>query len=551
MKKSMLVLTVIYCFCFLNNIAYAQTPNWLWATSSGGLGNDYGSSVATDASGNIYVAGVFASSTITFGSYTLTNMGLSDVFLAKYDVNGNVLWAKSAGGTNDDEPTSVSVDASGNVYLAGYFNSSTLTFGATSLTNAGSWDIFLTKYDSNGNVHWAKSACGTETDQALSVAVDVSGNIYMAGYFWSTTLIFGSYTLTNVGKYDIFLTKYDANGNVLWAKSAGGAEEEQALSVAVDVSGNAYVAGIFGSSTISFGSTTLTNAGFDDIFLAKYDVNGNVLWAKSAGGTDYDEMGSVAADISGNIYVAGYFASPTITFGSTTLTNAGWNDMFLAKYDANGNVLWAKSAGGADVEYASSAAADASGNIFVAGSFLGSTITFGSIILTNANTGGADLFFVKYDINGNVLWAKSAGGTGNDNAGSVAVDASGNPYLVGWFFSPTLPFSTTTLTNADNTGSTDDMFIAKLDVDVGINEINNQLNISVYPNPASDKLTVEISGNPNGSNLSLANIEGQQIIKRQITEPKTQLDISNLPSGVYFVRLTGEKNVSVGKFIKQ
>jgi hypothetical protein len=317
---------------------FAQAPNCLWAKSAGGTDVDYGRSVTTDASGNVYVMGYFYSPTITFGTTTLTNAGTtgySDMFIAKYDAAGNVLWAKSAVGIDSDRGYSVTTDASGNVYVTGSFDSPTITFGTTTLTNAGYTDIFIAKYDAAGNVLWAKSEGGTSYDEGYSVATDASGNVYVTGYFISS-ITFGTTTLSNAGEEDMFIAKYDAAGTVLWAKSEGGTSNDYFRSVSTDASGNVYVTGYFYSPTITFGTTTLTNAGGFDIFIAKYDAAGNVLWAKSAGGTDDDLGYSVTTDASGNVYVTGSFDSPTITFGTTTLTNAGSVDMFIAKYDGTG-----------------------------------------------------------------------------------------------------------------------------------------------------------------------------------------------------------------------
>ena len=162
----------------------------------------------------------------------------------------------------------------------------------------------------------------------------------------------------------------------LWARGAGSVEGEFAYSVAVAPtgSGDSYVAGYFESDSVTFGSTTLISAGDIDAFIVKYDAAGNVLWGKRQGGTGPDHAVAVTADPlgSGDIYVAGYFNSPSITIGLTTFINAGNNDLFLVKYDANGNVLWAKSAGGAYDDYAFSVTpdADGSGNIFMTGIFL-------------------------------------------------------------------------------------------------------------------------------------------------------------------------------------
>ena len=172
------------------------------------------------------------------------------------------------------------------------------------------------------NWQWAKGVGGTDWDGIFATTIDTQGNIYVVGIFNSPTITFGSTTLTNNGEEDIFIAKYNSNGNVLWAKSAGGIYEDRALSVIVDASGNIVVTGSFNSPTITFGTTTLTNNGNYNIFIAKYNNNGDVLWAKSAGSNDEDFVSSiVAVDATGNIIIAGSFSSPTITFGSTTLIN--------------------------------------------------------------------------------------------------------------------------------------------------------------------------------------------------------------------------------------
>jgi hypothetical protein len=160
--------------------------------------------------------------------------------------------------------------------------------------------------------------------------------------------------------------------------------------------------------------------------------------------------------------------------------------------------------------------------------------------------GHRDIFLAKYDSNGEVIWATSAGGEENDYASCVTLDASGSPLVAGGFYSPTLNFGSTILTNANTMVS--DIFLVKLSSSVGIIEPLSSLNISVYPNPSLTTITIKTA---NQGALSIINLQGQQVLTRQITEPKTQLDISNLPSGVYFVRLTGYNSVEVGRFVKQ
>jgi hypothetical protein len=450
MKNLSLLLLLAFLF---NNPGFAQTPSWIWAKGTGGASVDVANSVSIDASGNVLVTGVFQSPTITFGTTTLTNAGSNDMFIVKYDGSGNVLWAKSAGGAAGELAYGVSLDASGNVYVTGRFGSATVTFGTITLTNAGGSDMFIVKYDGSGNVLWAKSAGGTSVDVANSVCTDASGNVLITGYFQSPTITFGTTTLTNAGSggpSDIFIVKYDGSGNVLWAKSAGGTGTESGQGVSTDASGNVYVTGDFINPSFTFGTTTLTSAGSNDLFLVKYDSSGNVVWAKSAGGTNGDMAYDVSVDANGNVFVTGSFAFTPITFGTTTLTNAGSGDMFIVKYDGSGNVLWAKSAGGTSPDIAYGVSTDAGGNVYVTGRFVSPTINFGTNTLTNAGSG--DMFIVKYDGSGNVLWTKSEGGTASESGSGVSIDPGGNIYVAGNFDGPTITFGTTTLTNA---GSSD------------------------------------------------------------------------------------------------
>ena len=409
---------------YLTSTVFAQTSDFLWAKRAGGTDNDWGYGIVVDGSGNSYVTGYFQSSSITFGTTTLTNVGNVDIFTVKYDASGNVVWAKSAGGTSGDYGNGIAVDGSGNSYVTGYFQSSNITFGTTTLTNAsiGTNDIFTVKYDASGNVVWAKSAGGTSGDAGKGIVVDASGNSYVTGHFLSSSITFGTTTLTNVGSVDIFTVKYDASGNVVWAKSAGGIEGAGGYSIAVDGSGNSYVNGYFFSS-ITFGTTTLTNAGSADIFTVKYDASGNVVWAKSAGGTSADYGNGIAVDGSGNSYVTGYFQSSSIIFGTTTLTNAsiGTNDIFTVKYDASGNVVWAKSAGGIAHDFGNAISVDVAGNSYLTGYFQSSSITFSTTTLTNASIGSNDIFVTKVG-NSSFTITASAGTNGIISPGTSTVN---------------------------------------------------------------------------------------------------------------------------------
>ena len=440
---------------------FAQSNPILWANKAGGTNYEYcnSNSIAVDTNGNSYVTGYFNGSA-TFGIITLTSNGSYDIFVAKLDSNGNWLWAKQAGGINYDCGNSIAVDASGNIYVTGRFRN-TAIFDTTTVTGSNSNDIFVAKLDSNGNWLWAKQAGGADNDCGYGIAVDASGNIYVSGWFQGVAT-FGYTNITStVNSADIFVAKMDSNGNWLWVNKAGGTTTDNGNSIAVDSSGNIYVTGWF-QGVATFGTTNIkiTSNGDFDIFIAKLDSNGNWLWAKQAGGTKVDYGNSIAVDTNGNSYVTGSFASLYATFGTTTLSNYNTNnsdDIFVAKLDKDGNWCWAKKAGGGNFEYGYGIAVDANGNSYVTGYFATNGATFGTITLINS--GGRDIFVAKLDSNGNWLWAKQAGGGSSEFGYGIAVDASGNSYVIG-YFSGTTTLGSTTLTSSGGY----DILVAKVHI---------------------------------------------------------------------------------------
>lgn len=547
MKKTITKI-IMLALIGLSTISNGQAPNWIWAQSAGAGGN-----CTTDASGNVYVSGGYSSSTIIFGTDTLTNAGGNDILLVKYDASGNVIWAKSAGGTGDDLCMNITSDASGNVYLTGYYKSASIIFGADTLINAsaGNEDIFIAKYDASGNAIWAMGAGGSSTDWAVSIAVDGSGSSYVVGHFMSPSITFGTTTLTRLGWIDFFLVKYDASGNVLWAKKqdAGGTGGDNLWSVAVDTSGNAVITGSFESSSITFGTTTFTNSGnlFPIIYIVKYDGNGNVLWAKSSGGNASGAC--VATDASGNVFVTGHFVSPTVIFGSIILNNSNWpqNDMFIVKFNASGNPLWARSAGGTWNEYGNSVTTDASGNVYVAGQYNSSSITFGATTLTNAASSMTnDIFIVKYSASGNVLWAIGAGSFSNDNINSISANAFGNVYVAGGYDSTSITLGAIILTNSFGSN----MFIGKLGTTTGIadNTFNNE--VSVFPNPATNHLTIALGSNNKKVEVTIADITGKIIYTTISTDTENvEVNTKDFAAGIYVVQIQSADFTATKKLV--
>lgn len=485
----------------------SRAQDWQWARSAGGSGGEYALDVAVDRSGNSYVIGQFSSSSVTFGGTTLLNAnpGLYDIFVAKYDQGGNAVWASGAGGSLDDQGFSAATDSSGNLYVTGFFKSSSITFGSFTLTNAnaGTYDMFAVKYSPDGTAVWAKREEGTDNVQGRGVAADDSGNCYVTGEFSGPSITVGTTTLTNNGGADIFIVKYDGGGAVRWARGAGGGYNDEPYDMAGDGQGNSYITGQYSSLSMALGSDTLTNIGPNEngnIFLVKYDRGGNAVWARSAGGSSDDRGIKIAADRSGNTAVTGYFLSTTAAFGDSSVTNVGNKDFFVARYNGSGVLAWVRSAGGIEDDNGWGAAINDSGNCYVSGFFASPTMTIGGRVLTNASAGHIDGFVAEYDAGGDVRWASGFGGSLTDYGYGLAIDGRENIHLAGQFNSASLPFGRRTLTNAQE--GTFDMFIAKTGVTIrSVTPSQNAINV-----PGSANISATFSRPMNTATLNASDI---------------------------------------------
>lgn len=419
-----------------------------WVKGIGGTSMEVGDNIFVDGNGNVYIAGSFHD-TVDFdpgpGTTNLTSSVNADIFFAKYDSNGDFVWAKSIEGTGYKAVERLVVDGSGNIYLTGHFEN-TADFdpgiGISNLTSAGNLDMFFSKYDSEGNLIWAKNIGASGEDSGQDIFVNETGYVYITGYFYGTVDFDpgpGTTNLTATHSADIFFAKYDSEGNLIWANCIGGAQTEFGIRIVVDANENIYLSGYF-SADLDFdpgpGTNIIISAGLFDVFFAKYNADGNLVWAKSIGGSGLDRLSSMELDESGNIYLVGYYEG-TSDFdpgpGTTNYTSEGY-DVFFAKYDGWGNLIWANSIGGTSGDFGMSIAIDSNKNVYIAGHFLG-TADFDPGPGTNnlLSAGLYDIFLARYDDSGNLMSASRAGGTGNDRVNELAIDENGLVYLTGAF----------------------------------------------------------------------------------------------------------------------
>ena len=364
-----------------------------WSVQFGSNSFEGGSSIAVDSSGNVYVTGT------TSGSLFSMIAGESDAYIAKYDTDGNQMWAKQFGSIHREWGNGVAVDSSGNVYVTG------TTSGSLFSMIAGESDAYIAKYDTDGNQMWAKQFGSDLHDGSNNIALDPSGNVYVTG----TTS--GSISNTNVGSDDAFVAKYDTDGNQMWAKQFGNDSLVEGIGVAADPLGNAYVTGY------TRGDLFDTNAGIVDAYITKYDTDGNQMWAKQFGSDNRDIGFGIAADSSGNAYVTGH------TKGDLFGRNTGAYDVFVVKYNPDGVEKWAKQFGNDSLEEHGGITTDSFDNVYVTG-----------VINDNPSgndIGSEDVFVIKYAKNGIEKWAKQFGSISFEGGNDITVDHSGNMYITG------------------------------------------------------------------------------------------------------------------------
>ncbi|MDH3709487.1 MAG: fibronectin type III domain-containing protein [Cyclobacteriaceae bacterium] len=444
MKNLFTILLLTLCFYSLqHDVLVAQS--WFWSAPIGGLDADEAHGVAADSEGNSYVTGSY-SGTATMGSTVLNSAGETDIYLAKFDNNGNVIWAVSAGGLGADNGKQVSLDADGNVYVAGEI-SGNANFQGSAIISGGGLDVFLAKYDSDGNFISVINAFSTSLDDEVSgMDNDANGNVYLTGEYD-----------TGVDLSDIFVSKHEDSGLTnQWTEFISGTGTQFDPSMAVDDAGNSFVTGNFDGST-DIGDTTLMASSSVDLLVAKFLTSGELEWVSQILITGFSRIKDVSVDQAGSPYVVGQ-VDFIADFGSVIINSNADMDAFYAKYNTGGIVQWAGSSDNAEFITGESITVNPDGTSYIGGILEGFN-AFGSLNL--ASIGEDDSYVVKLDSTGTPVWGKNI--VEIDNGGfhlitDMAVGLDDEPVVVG-YFNGELGFDDTSLfpTSDENDG-----FLAKL-----------------------------------------------------------------------------------------
>ncbi len=561
---------IIFCSIFFSLVVNKAQVNFQWVKSIGGsINSDGGNAITTDASGNVYTTGYFVG-TVDFdpgpGTTNLTSApGMTDVFICKFNASGVLQWAVNTNCSGNASGKAIKVDVSGNVYTVGNFGGiidldpSAATY---SLASSGGDDVFISKLNSSGVFLWGKEFGGPVNDYVRGLALDpTSANIYLTGYYSGTADFdpgVGVLSITSVSNSDdIFVSKIDASGNFVWARSMGGSNTDNGFGISIDASGNVMTTGYHGSGDFDPGIATysLTATGAD-IFVSKLNASGNFVWAKSMGGSSYDYGYALITDAAGNIFTTGSFNN-VVDFdpgiGTYTLITTGGfsdDDIFVEKLDANGNFVWVKQMGGpSNSDIGNSITLDAIGNVYTTGRYL-YTCDFdpgpGSYTLTSI--GSAACAFVSIlDPSGSFVWAGGWGAAADAWGQSIVVDNAYNIYTTG-MYRGTTDFdpgpSSYTLTPQGSF----DIFIHKLGQSTaGIGSDIEKNKFKIYPNPCKEFF--EIESDYDGF-IIVFNILGEKVLEQKIQYGKNQVQVAGLNRGFYTFSISDkEKKHSTGKIV--
>lgn len=557
MKKLLMVVTSL----IITMNASAQT--WSWAAAMGGRSNVEGSiGMDRDAGGNIYVCGDFEG-TRNFGGTNYTAVAFSDMFFSKYNSGGQHQWTLQFSGTGSNTMVAngVATDASGNIFVTGYFSYNVTIGGNTYFNAGGNGDSFIAKYSPSGILIWSRVITGTGNEFVSGIKT-LGNDIYICGSY-SQAFTHGPVTFTApAGGYDdAFIMKLDAQGNGVWGVKGGGSGNVDDRALCLSVSSNGIYWAGFCTATAVIGGVSLNQVGTGaDIFISKLDATGVQTWVKRYGGNLGQQVNSISQDPWGNPICTGNFYA-TCNFGAGFLITenyamfpAGNGDGFITKLNgSDGTCSWVrqiKCVSGDNNEVSNGVVTDLGGSSYVTGHFNATTTFASNPNQTGTNlvaTNGRDAFVAKYSPTGSLLWVQKIGGSSNDQGRAVVYDANGICTVAG-NFGGTITLGTAPSITASPGASS--VFIAKYDgLTAGIEDATNSLEFQAFPNPAENFINVTLNAQSPIDFIEIFNIAGARVLETNLTGTKNEakVDVTNLSSGIYFLQVTSGENKGVKK----
>ena len=552
--------------------SYAQSLDFSWAKKAGGEDTDIANAITTDLIGNIIAVGTFSSDSISFGNITLINSdSLSNaMFVAKYDSNGNILWARNPITPTHYKTTSgvgVSTDANGNVFVAGDMNTDSINFDGNWIVFDNASYSFVAKYDPNGNFVWLRKAFGAYG--TAGVSVDGNGDVHLAA---KNAISFDGTTVTNNGTGKHFVVKYSNSGSFMWANfttfssasSYGFNAEWDSKAVFTDDSNNVYMAGWSGLDTTFFNDNktvyVVNNASLRNSFLVKYNSNGVALWAKGANKTvtpnslsNITPEGIYSSD--NFVYLTGWWNGDSLRFDNNQITATNNQNMFVAKFDILGNNIWFKSLGSEGNDYSRGLALDSAENVYLIGTTEGYNLHYNNNTI-GTTIGGNHASVFKINPNGNFLDYLQSNNTlsGTSFGNAICIDALDNIFITGGF-SSSVVFGNDTITSTSNI-NWQDMYVCKLfnNTSTGTNPLESlKDNLKIYPNPTKDFILIDLSKvtSDKETEICIYSLTGNLVKKSKSQDNLVMMNVEELLDGVYIISINSNGSYERQKLIIQ
>jgi hypothetical protein len=444
---------------------FVHAQDFEWVSQFGGMDNEYGQDVVADDSGNVYSTGYFYGTSDfdpSVGTFDLTSPAQQDIYVSKLDVNGDFVWAHRFGNIERNRGNAITIDKDTNIYISGYFEG-TVDFdpgaGVEEKTSLGIVDCFILKLNKNGAFIWVKHIGGSGAEESLDLHVDNDGNLLASGYMTAEAdfdLDGAGLVLTSTGARDPFILKLDENGNTIWLNQLEGSGDGYPSGIYTDNNNNVYNTGFFAGDCDfdpSPNNSIKTSNGGNDIYIVKFDEMGTYNWSRSVGSTGDDRSNDVVVNDTGQVFMTGQFEQ-TVDFDPSTGTNdlvaQGGIESFLWSLNSTGDFLWANAIGGTGSDLGFDLDIDGNGGLYSVGYFSGVSTFDITNQLTSA--GGNDIYILKTNFNGNLIWVEQMGGTSDDLAIGLDVSTNWDVHVTGFFqgtadFDPTN--TNTQLTSTD------------------------------------------------------------------------------------------------------
>ncbi|MFZ6051394.1 T9SS type A sorting domain-containing protein [Halocola ammonii] len=547
----------------------AQTLEW--GGRFGGVGEDVIRAMHVDQEGNTYATGYFtdqADFNIGEDTYEIAAVDFYDVFVVKTDPEGNFLWAKGFGSEMFDYGQGITTNAAGDVFITGVYSGETdfdPGLGQEIRNTNGGEDIFVLKLNALGEFAWVQTFGGDMFDESTGIGVDENDNVYVSGFFNGSVDFdpgMGETILTSVGGNDNFILKINPLGGLEWASRYGTEDFDVAIDMHVSSNGNSYITGSYeGTMELDFGGEIVeisTESEFSrGVFMIQLNTDGLLENVISVSGDQNMTGYAVSADDEGNIYLGGEFygeADFDQGLGETILSSQGFSDAYIAKYNSNAELLWAKSFQSSEAILNYAIDTDNQGNVLTSGYFETATDfdpdPENEFILNESPANATGAFVSILDSEGNFVKALGFGGVNFLDYHGVGADQFGNIYTAG-------AFENTVDINPDDeieeelsSAAFRDNYILKFSpVPTGIEEMaETNVSLEVYPNPAADKLYLNSGSFLVDEEYRVYSMQGKLVESGRISGASSSINLNDLESGLYLLKLS---NGSTVKFVKE